>query len=205
MTDRPRPSPAQRYRRCRTAIVAGVLGAALLSGATPASAHSGGLDRNGCHAGSQPYHCHNSPAPAPAPAPAPTPAPAPAPEITRYDANGPTGTIYRLYRAYFLREPDEAGYRYWLNTYAGAYPLTRISDDFTRSAEFVSDYGDVTNAEFIRLVYDNVLEREPDSDGYAYWLDQMDHRGMSRGVVMINFSDSAEFRSKTADGRPPGF
>lgn len=23
-----------------------------------ATAHSGGLDSNGCHAGSQPYHCH---------------------------------------------------------------------------------------------------------------------------------------------------
>ncbi|WP_366914659.1 YHYH domain-containing protein [Roseovarius sp.] len=23
-------------------------------------AHSGGLDANGCHAGSQPYHCHRS-------------------------------------------------------------------------------------------------------------------------------------------------
>lgn len=23
-----------------------------------ASAHSGGTDRYGCHAGSQPYHCH---------------------------------------------------------------------------------------------------------------------------------------------------
>ena len=22
--------------------------------------HSGGLDRNGCHAGSEPYHCHRS-------------------------------------------------------------------------------------------------------------------------------------------------
>jgi hypothetical protein len=25
------------------------------------AAHSGGLDSNGCHAGSQPYHCHRSP------------------------------------------------------------------------------------------------------------------------------------------------
>ena len=24
-------------------------------------AHSGGLDANGCHAGSQPYHCHRAP------------------------------------------------------------------------------------------------------------------------------------------------
>jgi len=28
---------------------------------TLAQAHSGGLDTNGCHAGSQPYHCHRAP------------------------------------------------------------------------------------------------------------------------------------------------
>ena len=27
---------------------------------TVVSAHSGGTDSNGCHAGSQPYHCHSS-------------------------------------------------------------------------------------------------------------------------------------------------
>lgn len=34
----------------------------LLAVLTPinALAHSGGTDSNGCHAGSQPYHCHNS-------------------------------------------------------------------------------------------------------------------------------------------------
>ena len=38
-------------------------GAALLFSApmsAPASAHSGGLNAQGCHAGSQPYHCHRS-------------------------------------------------------------------------------------------------------------------------------------------------
>ena len=27
---------------------------------TQAAAHSGGLNKQGCHAGSQPYHCHKS-------------------------------------------------------------------------------------------------------------------------------------------------
>ncbi|MBA4274919.1 MAG: YHYH domain-containing protein [Alphaproteobacteria bacterium] len=29
-----------------------------VSAATNVFAHSGGTDANGCHAGSQPYHCH---------------------------------------------------------------------------------------------------------------------------------------------------
>jgi hypothetical protein len=36
-----------------------------LAAPTIVSAHSGGLDANGCHAGSQPYHCHRAQAPAP--------------------------------------------------------------------------------------------------------------------------------------------
>ena len=31
-----------------------------LLGPHPSFAHSGGLDKNGCHAGSKPYHCHRS-------------------------------------------------------------------------------------------------------------------------------------------------
>lgn len=36
--------------------------AALVAALVPSTlfAHSGGTDANGCHAGSQPYHCHNS-------------------------------------------------------------------------------------------------------------------------------------------------
>lgn len=35
-----------------------VLAAASLISATTAFAHSGGTNSAGCHAGSQPYHCH---------------------------------------------------------------------------------------------------------------------------------------------------
>jgi len=31
---------------------------AVLLTCTAALAHSGGTDKNGCHAGSRPYHCH---------------------------------------------------------------------------------------------------------------------------------------------------
>lgn len=126
------------------------------------------------------------------------------PPSAGYDPNGPTGTIYRLYRAYFLREPDKSGYDYWYGVFRDGYPLTDISENFTRSQEFQSRYGTLDNAQFIRRVYLNVLEREPDPDGYSYWANQMQN-GMPRGVVMINFSDSAEFRAKTASGRPPGY
>jgi len=36
------------------------LGIAIVQNSDKATAHSGGLDSNGCHSGSQPYHCHRS-------------------------------------------------------------------------------------------------------------------------------------------------
>ena len=39
--------------------------ATLMTLAAQANAHSGGLDKNGCHAGSKPYHCHRAQAVAP--------------------------------------------------------------------------------------------------------------------------------------------
>jgi hypothetical protein len=128
---------------------------------------------------------------------------APPPTSASYDPNGPSGTVYRLYRAYFLREPDPDGYAYWLGVYRNGYPLDKISNDFARSAEFQQRYGSVDNRQFLTLVYQNVLSRNPDDGGYAYWTHQME-QGMLRGFVMIYFSDSEEFRSKTAAGRPPG-
>ncbi len=121
-----------------------------------------------------------------------------------YEADGPSGTIYRLYRAYFLREPERSGYDYWFNAYRQGYPLASISNDFARSKEFQDRYGYISNADFLQRVYLNVLGRGVDPSGFSYWMDQM-NRGLSRGLVMIYFSDSAEFRQKTAAGRPPGY
>ncbi len=121
-----------------------------------------------------------------------------------YDPDGPQGTVYRLYRAYFLREPDASGFRYWLDAYRSGYPLAAISDSFAASAEFRDRYGTaVDDRAFIRLVYVNVLGREPEPDGYAYWRERMEIDGLPRGLLMIYFSDSPEFRQRTAAGIPP--
>lgn len=45
----------------QTAIAFAVLVFLWLSSPMPAQSHSGGLNAQGCHAGSQPYHCYRSP------------------------------------------------------------------------------------------------------------------------------------------------
>jgi len=104
-------------------------------------------------------------------------------------ASSPT---VRLYLAYFKRAPDLGGYDYWVGRLiAGTANPYWVSDAFADSPEFKATYGSLDNPSFVDLVYQNVLGRAADPAGRAYWIDQL-NKGMSRGAVMTNFSESPE-------------
>lgn len=104
--------------------------------------------------------------------------------------------VARLYLAYFLRWPDEAGFDYWVGVRRSGRSLAEISTEFAMSAEFAQRYGSLSNREFVGLVYRNVLGREPDAEGWDHWTGALD-RGASRGLIMLGFSESVEFRNRT--------
>ena len=105
-----------------------------------------------------------------------------------------TDSITRLYSAYFLRAPDAGGFDFWMTEYsAGNWSLPRMSTFFSQSDEFQEMYGDVSDAEFINLIYLNIFGREADIGGRDFWLGRMQNEGMNRGTVMLNFSESPEY------------
>ncbi len=83
--------------------------------------------------------------------------------------------ILRLYQAFFNREPDVEGAKYWLQVSRNGRRTIDIAGDFTiASAEFQNTYADAPdNREFLVRVYDNMLGREPDEAGLNYWLDRV--------------------------------
>ncbi len=102
--------------------------------------------------------------------------------------------VARLYVAYFDRAPDDSGARYWNRLYArGALTLDEISGAFADSAEFANRYQRVDNRGFVRLVYENVLGRSPDARGWEYWTAVLDQGRLTRGAMMVQFSESTEF------------
>lgn len=103
------------------------------------------------------------------------------------------GPLARLYIAYFKRLPDAAGIDYWLGRMDGGLGLNAVSAQFAKSPEFRTLYGNTSDTAFVTLVYQNVLGRNPDADGLAYWVDRIE-RGMTRGTVMTSFSESPEGR-----------
>ena len=107
------------------------------------------------------------------------------------------GEVWRLYAAYFLREPDRGGLEYWTRQRGAGRPLREVSEHFARSSEFASRYGQLDNARFVERVYRNVMDREPDAGGRQYWLGRLG-RGMTRGSLMLHFSESPEFKRSTA-------
>ncbi len=112
--------------------------------------------------------------------------------VWRVELVGPVG---RLYRAYFLRRPDDQGLTYWINS---RLPLNTVSDEFAASKEFTNRYGSLNNAEFVELVYRNVLARQAEKEGFDYWL-RLANRGTPRGDIMTGFSNSVEFIRKVKE------
>jgi hypothetical protein len=114
-----------------------------------------------------------------------------------FDSAGVPGQAYRLYQAAFNRKPDEAGLGFWISVLAGGTSLADAAGYFQASAEFQSTYGKVDDAQFVQLVYSNVLHRPAEPAGFDFWLGQMKN-GMARQAVLAFFSESDENKGNAA-------
>jgi hypothetical protein len=107
--------------------------------------------------------------------------------------------VIRLYSAALVRCPDMAGLQNWTGALqTGALTLTGAGDQFASSAEFLLDYGNLDNTGYVEQLYLNVLGRQADPVGLAKWLGQL-NAGISRGAVLIGFSESDEFKAAIAN------
>ena len=109
------------------------------------------------------------------------------------------GALARLYRAYFRRDADTSGFTYWLTKVrAKSATISAVSDSFARSPEFVRTFGLLTDSTFVSTVYQSVLGRDADRNGLDYWVGQLQSRAVTRGQVMLAFSESSENRAALA-------
>ncbi len=113
------------------------------------------------------------------------------------EVGGAYDPTIRLYRAVFLRPPDYDGLAYWVRTARNGTSMRTIANAFAQSAEFSQRYGSLSDAEFVDLIYRNVLGRRADDSGRQYWQSLM-ARGVTRGEVVLAFSEAAENQSKTS-------
>jgi outer membrane protein assembly factor BamB len=108
------------------------------------------------------------------------------------------GEVTRIYQSSFNRLPDVGGWQYWLGQRRSGLGLAGIAGLFAGSPEFRARYGMADDDAFVRLVYLNVLGRQPDPGGLAFWKARLS-AGFDRGSVMVGFSESAESRARSFD------
>ncbi|HTH81058.1 MAG TPA: DUF4214 domain-containing protein [Ramlibacter sp.] len=105
----------------------------------------------------------------------------------------------RLYKAALDRIPDQGGVLYWTHALESGATLPQLASGFIASAEFQQRYASVhTSADFVTLLYQNVLDRAPDPQGLAFWVNVQDHTTSSRPDVLACFSESPENQADTA-------
>lgn len=99
--------------------------------------------------------------------------------------------LLRLYDAHLQRFPDLEGLRFWVGQLNSGATINSVSELFADSQEFKNKYGSLSDAEYVNRVYQNVLGREADAEGAAFWRGRL-AAGMTRGALMVQFSESTE-------------
>src|SRR5207253_1358459 len=94
---------------------------------------------------------------------------------TTYNEN-----IQQLYVAYFNRPADTQGLAYWETVVEAAQGDTAaVSAAFAASAEYKAAYANMTNAQIVDQVYQNLFGRPAEDAGKAYWADLLDNKAIT--------------------------
>jgi hypothetical protein len=112
--------------------------------------------------------------------------------VVAMDVDGTAGKAHRLYQAAFDREPDAEGAGSWVRALDAGMDLLEVSRGFVQSEEFALRYGqNPSNEAFVTALYNNVLDRSPDGEGYEHQVNALE-QGLSREQLLVNFSESYE-------------
>lgn len=102
-----------------------------------------------------------------------------------------TAYVSRCYQIFLGRMPDAAGLNDWTGQILeNSYAAQNIPYGFVFSQEMGAK--NLSNEDFVTLLYLGILDREPDSEGLADWVSQLEE-GTTREAVYIGFIYAEEF------------
>ena len=83
--------------------------------------------------------------------------------------------LQQLYVGYFGRAADQTGLNFWLEAINnGGLSLQNVHTSFVQSEEYTAQYEGLSSSDLVAQVYLNVLGREADADGLAFWANAID-------------------------------
>jgi hypothetical protein len=107
--------------------------------------------------------------------------------------------IQKLYVAYFNRPADTAGLAYWEGVVEAAKgDTTAVSAAFAADTEYKAAYKDLSNADIVNKVYQNLFGRDAESAGKAYWADLLDKKTITIDQVVTAIASGAQTTDLTA-------
>ncbi|KQM79368.1 hypothetical protein ASE70_05730 [Sphingomonas sp. Leaf22] len=117
--------------------------------------------------------------------------------VMQFDVNAKFAQVLRAYDTVLGRTPDAVGLEFYVDAMEDrGVSLQSVANDLAQSGEFKSATGGLSNAQFVDYVYRHALDRAPDAAGAAYYTNLLDN-GVSRGVFVVDLSESAEHRAST--------
>ena len=105
--------------------------------------------------------------------------------------------LMELYVAFFNRIPDGDGMAYWVDQFTGGQSTRQIAETFygvgVQYASLTGFSASMTTADFINVVYKNVLGRPDGADagGMKYWTDLLTAGTETRGSLVSNILGAA--------------
>src|SRR6056297_349876 len=98
-----------------------------------------------------------------------------------------------LYIAYFNRAPDAVGLNFWGTAFANGTSLAESAALFVTQDETIAAYpSDLSNSELVETIYENVLGRIPDQDGFDFWVNELDSGRIGRDIAILGILDGAK-------------
>ncbi len=105
----------------------------------------------------------------------------------------------RLYRGLLDRDPDAEGFEYWLDRAEQGTALDDMAHEFLASEAFRDAHPQATTDQgLVDALYHQVLDREADASGEAYWLARLDDPAFDSGDLALAFTDSEAFVAASA-------
>ena len=99
--------------------------------------------------------------------------------------------VSRFYEVCLSRQPDETGIvKFSSDLKSGVKTGADIAKEIINSNEFKSR--NLSNQDYLIVLYKAFFNREPDEQGFAIWLDGL-NKGSSRNYILSGFVNSTEF------------
>lgn len=117
--------------------------------------------------------------------------------LSTAEFNGKSRFVAGLYVGLLSRDAEFAGFLFQRNALtSGGVSAQQLVSNFLNSAEYQLRFGSPDNAEFVRLLYRNILLREASPDEVAFQANAL-NTGTTRVDMATNFLNTAEFRQGT--------